>query len=178
MNETYSELMGSARPARSAVEVARLPKDVKVGLEMIYSMTVSFTYTTIWIYSIRSFHEFRWPFLSVSTQVSHIFFFRLKSSALLLSQNREKVSFYMKLKQLEQELQTVPPFLEPKIQFEQYPTTAHLCAHMLFTAHGFYDLEEKIVLDLGMFLLSLEPDYLDLQLISATQHISYCPAYL
>ena len=32
MNETYSEMFKDARPARSAVEVARLPKDVKVSL--------------------------------------------------------------------------------------------------------------------------------------------------
>ncbi|KAJ3362892.1 hypothetical protein HDU91_003201 [Kappamyces sp. JEL0680] len=35
MNETYSEMMGSARPARSAVEVARLPRDVKVEIECV-----------------------------------------------------------------------------------------------------------------------------------------------
>ena len=31
MNETYSEMFKDARPARSAVEVARLPRDVKVS---------------------------------------------------------------------------------------------------------------------------------------------------
>ncbi|KAI8923317.1 Endoribonuclease L-PSP/chorismate mutase-like protein [Entophlyctis helioformis] len=35
MNETYAEMMGSARPARSAVEVARLPRDVKVEIECV-----------------------------------------------------------------------------------------------------------------------------------------------
>jgi 2-iminobutanoate/2-iminopropanoate deaminase len=35
MNETYSEMMGQARPARSAVEVARLPRDVKVEIECV-----------------------------------------------------------------------------------------------------------------------------------------------
>lgn len=30
MNETYASMFKDARPARSAVEVARLPKDVKV----------------------------------------------------------------------------------------------------------------------------------------------------
>jgi 2-iminobutanoate/2-iminopropanoate deaminase len=41
MNETYSEMFGDARPARSAVEVvrltkvARLPRDVKVEIECI-----------------------------------------------------------------------------------------------------------------------------------------------
>lgn len=35
MNETYSEMFGDARPARSAVEVARLPRDVKVEIECV-----------------------------------------------------------------------------------------------------------------------------------------------
>lgn len=35
MNETYAEMMGSARPARSAVEVARLPRDVLVEIECV-----------------------------------------------------------------------------------------------------------------------------------------------
>ena len=35
MNETYAELFGEARPARSAVEVARLPRDVKVEIECV-----------------------------------------------------------------------------------------------------------------------------------------------
>ncbi|EGF77450.1 hypothetical protein BATDEDRAFT_14021 [Batrachochytrium dendrobatidis JAM81] len=35
MNEVYSEMMGDCRPARSAVEVARLPRDVKVEIECV-----------------------------------------------------------------------------------------------------------------------------------------------
>ncbi|KAJ1334645.1 hypothetical protein BSLG_007800 [Batrachochytrium salamandrivorans] len=35
MNQVYEEMMGSARPARSAVEVARLPRDVKVEIECV-----------------------------------------------------------------------------------------------------------------------------------------------
>ncbi|KAJ3255560.1 hypothetical protein HK103_006196 [Boothiomyces macroporosus] len=35
MNETYSEMMGAARPARSAVEVARLPRDALVEIECV-----------------------------------------------------------------------------------------------------------------------------------------------
>ncbi|KAG0244749.1 hypothetical protein BGW41_006307 [Actinomortierella wolfii] len=35
MNAVYAELMGDARPARSTVEVARLPKDVLVEIECI-----------------------------------------------------------------------------------------------------------------------------------------------
>lgn len=39
MNETYSEMFGSARPARSAVEVARLPRDVKVSPSIYLSIS-------------------------------------------------------------------------------------------------------------------------------------------
>jgi 2-iminobutanoate/2-iminopropanoate deaminase len=35
MNAVYSELFGDARPARSCVEVARLPKDVMVEMEAV-----------------------------------------------------------------------------------------------------------------------------------------------
>ncbi|MFP3917787.1 RidA family protein [Lysinibacillus telephonicus] len=35
MNETYASHFGDHKPARSAVEVARLPKDVKVEIEVI-----------------------------------------------------------------------------------------------------------------------------------------------
>lgn len=35
MNETYEKHFGDHKPARSAVEVARLPKDVKVEIEVI-----------------------------------------------------------------------------------------------------------------------------------------------
>jgi 2-iminobutanoate/2-iminopropanoate deaminase len=35
MNEVYARWFGDHRPARSAVEVARLPKDVKVEIEAI-----------------------------------------------------------------------------------------------------------------------------------------------
>lgn len=35
MNETYAKHFGDHKPARSAVEVARLPKDVKVEIEII-----------------------------------------------------------------------------------------------------------------------------------------------
>ncbi|KAI9096115.1 Endoribonuclease L-PSP/chorismate mutase-like protein [Phlyctochytrium arcticum] len=35
MNEVYSEHFGSARPARSAVQAARLPRDVLVEIEAI-----------------------------------------------------------------------------------------------------------------------------------------------
>ncbi|ORX92612.1 putative endoribonuclease L-PSP [Basidiobolus meristosporus CBS 931.73] len=35
MNEVYAEIFGDARPARAAVEVARLPKDVMVEIECV-----------------------------------------------------------------------------------------------------------------------------------------------
>lgn len=35
MNKVYAEFFGSHKPARSAVEVARLPKDVLVEVECI-----------------------------------------------------------------------------------------------------------------------------------------------
>lgn len=35
MNEIYNEYLGNIRPARACVEVARLPKDVKVEIEVI-----------------------------------------------------------------------------------------------------------------------------------------------
>lgn len=38
MNEIYSEYFGESKPARSTVEVARLPKDVLVEIEVIAYM--------------------------------------------------------------------------------------------------------------------------------------------
>lgn len=35
MNAVYAEIMGDHRPARSTVEVARLPRDAQVEIEMI-----------------------------------------------------------------------------------------------------------------------------------------------
>ncbi|MFC4777180.1 RidA family protein [Paenibacillus sp. GCM10023252] len=40
MNEVYSSYFGEHKPARSAVEVARLPKDVLVEIELIASTIV------------------------------------------------------------------------------------------------------------------------------------------
>lgn len=56
----------------------------------------------------------------------------------------------MKLKVLEQELQQIEPFREPKIEWEQYPTNAHLASLIVFTARDFGDIEEKRVVDLGI----------------------------
>lgn len=39
---------------------------------------------------------------------------------------------------------------EPKIEFEQYPTTPHLAARMLYTADTVYDdIEDKAIGDFG-----------------------------
>jgi len=35
MNEVYSEYFGESKPARAAVEVSRLPKDVRIEMEAI-----------------------------------------------------------------------------------------------------------------------------------------------
>uniref|UniRef100_A0A3Q2YDK6 Methyltransferase-like protein 5 n=1 Tax=Hippocampus comes TaxID=109280 RepID=A0A3Q2YDK6_HIPCM len=56
----------------------------------------------------------------------------------------------MKLKELESCLQQVDTFEEPKILLEQYPTSAHIAACMLYTIHNtFDDIEAKLVADLG-----------------------------
>ncbi|KAI8097003.1 S-adenosyl-L-methionine-dependent methyltransferase [Halteromyces radiatus] len=56
----------------------------------------------------------------------------------------------MKLKELESILQDCEVFSDPKIHFEQYPTTAHLAARMLYTADTVYnDIEDKAVGDFG-----------------------------
>jgi len=56
----------------------------------------------------------------------------------------------MRLKQLQQELQQVKFNPKPRIELEQYPTSAHLAGQMLYTIHSqFGDIEDKIVADLG-----------------------------
>ena len=55
----------------------------------------------------------------------------------------------MKLKHLESAVQSVEPFSEPKIALEQYATSPHLAARMIFTAHGLGDIEGRRVCDLG-----------------------------
>jgi len=56
----------------------------------------------------------------------------------------------MKLKQLEQHLQTIEGFENPKILLEQYPTRPHIAACMLQTIHEtFDDIENKMIADLG-----------------------------
>eukprot|EP01127_Copromyxa_protea_P004409 TRINITY_DN14273_c0_g1_i1.p1 TRINITY_DN14273_c0_g1~~TRINITY_DN14273_c0_g1_i1.p1 ORF type:complete len:232 (+),score=53.45 TRINITY_DN14273_c0_g1_i1:29-697(+) len=56
----------------------------------------------------------------------------------------------MKVKHLESRLQRVAPFDKPKIKLEQYPTTPHLAAHVLFVINEFENLEDKFVVDLGV----------------------------
>lgn len=41
MNEVYAEFFGSEPPARSAVQVARLPRDVKIEIEAVARVTDS-----------------------------------------------------------------------------------------------------------------------------------------
>jgi len=56
----------------------------------------------------------------------------------------------MKLKQLEQHLQTIEGFENPKILLEQYPTRPHIAACMLQTINDtFDDIENKMIADLG-----------------------------
>nr|XP_019945305.1 PREDICTED: methyltransferase-like protein 5 [Paralichthys olivaceus] len=56
----------------------------------------------------------------------------------------------MKLKELESCLQQVDVFDEPKILLEQYPTSPHIAACMLYTIQNtFEDIEGRLVADLG-----------------------------
>lgn len=56
----------------------------------------------------------------------------------------------MKLRQLEEALQEVRPFEDPDVWLEQYPTSAHIAARILFTAHSsFDDVEGRVVADFG-----------------------------
>ena len=56
----------------------------------------------------------------------------------------------MRLKELEGHLQQVDVFKKPKIDLEQYPTTPHIAAHMLYTIDNtFGDIEGRLVGDLG-----------------------------
>jgi 2-iminobutanoate/2-iminopropanoate deaminase len=44
MNEVYAEIFGDNRPARAAVEVSRLPKDVDVEIDAIAVVTANYSY--------------------------------------------------------------------------------------------------------------------------------------
>ncbi len=55
----------------------------------------------------------------------------------------------MKLRQLESLLEDVDVFDAPNFALEQYPTSAHIAARILHTAHGLGDVEDNVVVDLG-----------------------------
>ncbi|OAV88237.1 hypothetical protein PTTG_29096 [Puccinia triticina 1-1 BBBD Race 1] len=56
----------------------------------------------------------------------------------------------LRLKELEGDLQGLSGFNAPKLELEQYVTSAHLASRMMFTAQSTYeDILDKRVLDLG-----------------------------
>lgn len=60
------------------------------------------------------------------------------------------MSATIKLKKLEQYLQSIDSFEKPKILLEQYLTPSHIASHFLFTIQNNYDdIRDKIVADLG-----------------------------
>lgn len=57
----------------------------------------------------------------------------------------------IRLKELEQWLQRIGVFENPKVNLEQYTTTPHLAACMLHTIHMTYDdIEDRCIADLGV----------------------------
>ena len=57
----------------------------------------------------------------------------------------------MKLKHLISYLQEIDTFNKPKIEYEQYPTSAYLAGQMLYTIHNIYnEIENHVVCDLGI----------------------------
>lgn len=60
------------------------------------------------------------------------------------------MSATIKLKKLEEYLQSVDSFEKPKILLEQYVTPSHISAHLLYTIQNNYDdIRGKLVADLG-----------------------------
>jgi rRNA N6-adenosine-methyltransferase METTL5 len=60
------------------------------------------------------------------------------------------MSSKIKLKKLEEYLQSIDAFERPKILLEQYLTPSHIASQLLFTIQNNYDdLDGKIVADLG-----------------------------
>ena len=56
----------------------------------------------------------------------------------------------MRLKQLEGYLQQCDDFMLPKINLEQYATSAHIASHMVYTMdQTFDDVRNKLVADFG-----------------------------
>lgn len=73
----------------------------------------------------------------------------------------------MKLKKLEQYLQDLKTFENPKVKLEQYATMPHICARMMHTIQSCYnDIEGKIIADLGCGCgsLSIASCFLEAQL--------------
>ena len=65
------------------------------------------------------------------------------------------MSSKIKLKKLEEYLQSVDSFEKPKILLEQYITPPHISSNLLFTIQNNYDdLDGKFVTDLGEFVLT------------------------
>jgi len=59
------------------------------------------------------------------------------------------MSSKIKLKKLEEYLQSVDAFEKPKILLEQYITPSHIASNLLFTIQNYGDLYGKLVADLG-----------------------------
>lgn len=55
----------------------------------------------------------------------------------------------MSLKQFEQMLYEIKLFENPKIQYEQYPTSSHLSSYLLYTIKENGDIENKSIADFG-----------------------------
>lgn len=56
----------------------------------------------------------------------------------------------MRMRELENYLQQLDGFEKPKILLEQYPTSAHIASHILYTAQTIFgDIENCSVADLG-----------------------------
>lgn len=56
----------------------------------------------------------------------------------------------MKRKHLEECLEDIEVFENPKVELEQYPTKPHIASHMLYTMQASYqDVEGKLIADLG-----------------------------
>ncbi|KAK3913513.1 rRNA N6-adenosine-methyltransferase METTL5 [Frankliniella fusca] len=56
----------------------------------------------------------------------------------------------MKRKHLEEFLEDIEVFENPKVELEQYPTKPHIASHMLYTMQATYrDVEGKLIADLG-----------------------------
>jgi len=55
----------------------------------------------------------------------------------------------MKKKELEIILQKIPKFDDPSPKLEQYITPANIAADIIFIAHQFGDIKDKVVFDLG-----------------------------